>query len=432
MDSRCSRRRVLQLGTAALGPLTAACVGEKSTTASPASEQETATSTLTESTTERPVDGSGNNDCTASGHPGGTPGRWPMPFHDAANTGYNPAGNGPTGNVSVRWTVDPPNPQPYTYTATGAVVGDGTVFVARGGANVADDPDPAPWHLLALGAESGAEVWRFETGGFVKMPPVFDGTWVYVTTEQGVTAVDASDGTERWTFDRDFSSITLNARHVTPAGDTLYAQTGNGSVHALAPADGTERWHAEVVEFSGVAVSDDTVYAGGEGTLLALDASDGTEQWRALARHDEFGVPTVLDCTVFVGDGAFVRAIDATDGAERWSYETWGRRVLGLAVDGASVFVAAGSSLYGLDVSDGTRRWHVPASPQPTPLAVVGDTLYAGNLDGRVVALATDTGDQRWSIETERPVFYSPAVADGSVVVSDEAGTVYALDSGGS
>lgn len=46
---------------------------------------------------------------------------------------------------------------------------------------------------------------------------------------------------------------------------------------------------------------------------------------------------------------------------------------------------------------------------------------------GSTLALAADSGQLRWRVETEDWVDGSPAIGHGAVFVADQAGTVYAI-----
>ena len=423
-----SRRSLLRAGLASGLALFAGCSGERpsgiETTDHETTSKETETAPETEPPQRGTDDADGRVECSTNGHPGGSHGTWRMSAHDAASTRYNPAGEGPTSTVSTRWRLDPP--EEAGYTATGPVVNDGTAFVGRGGADTSRYQGQPPWFLLALDAESGAERWRFETGGVVRSPPVYHRTSVFVRTEDAVTALDSDDGTRRWTFERG----TDPAGALVPVGETLYL-AWNGSLFALSVEDGSVRWQTERADAGWFAVSEDTLFATSDhgAELLAIDAADGSVNWRVRANHDHFSAPSVFDCTIYVGDGDYVRALDAVNGTEQWAFETYGGLFHGPAVDGERVHVAVGSSVFGLDADDGTRRWHTGAERQSTPPSVVGETLYVGDIAGLVRALDAASGEERWRHETARGVFDAPAVARGTVFASDESGTVYALDS---
>lgn len=79
-------------------------------------------------------------------------------------------------------------------------------------------------------------------------------------------------------------------------------------------------------------------------------------------------------------------------------------------------------------VEDGEVTWSTERGPAGISApAVVGDTVYVGNVQGRVQALSAVEGDLRWAFEMDEAVTSSPAVSDGTVYVGCDDGSVYAL-----
>lgn len=64
---------------------------------------------------------------------------------------------------------------------------------------------------------------------------------------------------------------------------------------------------------------------------------------------------------------------------------------------------------------------------EATP-AIVGDTVYIGDLDGRFYALNLFTGEERWKTEREAYFRASPAIRDGKIYVGDIDGVFYCFD----
>jgi len=100
--------------------------------------------------------------------------------------------------------------------------------------------------LLALKAEDGHEIWRFETTKHVTAPPVAAGDLVMFGVDDGTFyALDANNGEECW-------QLKLDTRIVTPpqiAGDAIYIGTRGGVIYAIC-------WRAQPAE----ALEDPQVY----------------------------------------------------------------------------------------------------------------------------------------------------------------------------
>jgi outer membrane protein assembly factor BamB len=56
---------------------------------------------------------------------------------------------------------------------------------------------------------------------------------------------------------------------------------------------------------------------------------------------------------------------------------------------------------------------------------VAGQRVYFGSADGRVYALALDSGDLVWKHDTGGGISASPAVAQGRLVIGNENGVLY-------
>lgn len=63
------------------------------------------------------------------------------------------------------------------------------------------------------------------------------------------------------------------------------------------------------------------------------------------------------------------------------------------------------------------QKWLAPIGVVNSSPSVVGDTVYVGSYDGHLYAVAADSGQVRWKAALGKPVYASPAVADGRVYV---------------
>ncbi|MEQ8330933.1 MAG: PQQ-binding-like beta-propeller repeat protein [Longimicrobiales bacterium] len=242
----------------------------------------------------------------------------------------------------------------WDYLLPSPVLAGGTVLVGSGDG-----------HLYALDPATGAERWRFRTGGRIRgAPAVADGV-AYVGSGDGVVyGVRVGDGRETWRFetagmDMDAADFGFDRTQIqaSPAvvDGTLYIGSRDASLYAIDLADGRTRW----------------TFEDGSAWVVASAA--------------------VHDGRVFSGrsSGGRFRAIDAAAGTELWVHET-----------GGLVFSSA---------------------------TVVDGTVYVGSGGGRLLAYDAATGAVRWSLATDGPIVSSPAVWEGRVYVGSDDGTVYAV-----
>jgi outer membrane protein assembly factor BamB len=245
-----------------------------------------------------------------------------------------------------------------------------------------------------------------------------------------------TDGERRWTYDP--STSELNPAPVAVVGDRLYA-TRSTAVFALDARTGGERWvvspPVETNRLTAPAVAEDTVYVVGQhpeqpSTLWALSTLDGSVRWRVTLGGETAGPPVVTDGRAYcVTTNGGLSAIDTTEQAVTWQQSL--EPAVGppaATADGVYVGTRAGVVCYD---TDGSQRWRAPdttALDSPHDGPVLDDaTLYAGGPGGEsLVALAADTGEERWRASLSGDP-RSPVVTEGSLYVQDSTGEIAAV-----
>ncbi|WP_254811093.1 right-handed parallel beta-helix repeat-containing protein [Natronosalvus amylolyticus] len=236
-------------------------------------------------------------------------------------------------NGTEDWSVDD---GPSWATDVSPVTADGSVFVPIESGD-----------LLALDAETGDELWEKALDTRVRSTPTYvDGT-VYVTSSSlessgcmgacyprelptythTLHALDASDGTEEWTFS-DGVETTTGVTSPTVVGgstDVVYFASARQTAYAVDASDGTLDQEYEVDEglLTGTpTVADETVFLtttrgfNDAAGIYAFDTDTGDEQW-FFGDESVLASPIVSDGSVFVPTRAGVsdlttyRAIDA-------------------------------------------------------------------------------------------------------------------------
>jgi LPXTG-site transpeptidase (sortase) family protein len=236
---------------------------------------------------------------------------------------------------------------------------------------------------------------------------------------------------------------------LTPAGGAAVTRNRIAHIHA----DGSiSAWNPNASDdVYALAVSGNTVYAGGEFTTIgastrnyiaALDATTGNATtWDPNANNFVYAL-AVSGNTVYAG-GYFtniggatrnrIAALDATTGiATAWNPNT-NARVRALAVSGNTVYAGgefttigglARSRIAALDATTGlATTWNPNPDSFIDPLAVSGNTVYAGgefttigaSTRNYIVALDATTGNATaWNPNTNAPV-YALAVSGNTV-----------------
>ncbi len=290
-------------------------------------------------------------------------------------------------------------------------------------------------------AESGTERWSVTDFMVQDAVTVADGV-VYAATAEGLEggtpglhALNAADGTPRWTFPLDAA-----LKRPAVADGTVHLTARNDRLYALDAADGRLLWTFSGNDAPATAptVADGTVYVcSGRGRLFAIDAADGEQRWLYTYPWEDGSVqpppPVVADGTVYVGaDDGTLHAVDAGSGRKRWDHlSARGHRVFSPAAvaDGTVYFSSSSGSLYAVDAAGGERLWSFRVSEyQPSGPVVADGTVHVHDFTDNLYALDAASGDQRWNAPLGGDVFLDPVVGDGTVCFATEANVLHAVD----
>jgi outer membrane protein assembly factor BamB len=232
------------------------------------------------------------------------------------------------------------------------------------------------------------------------------------------------------------------------ADGRVYVAAVEGGVRALDLQSGALAWRYESdARLSGGPGAGDGLVVVGtlDGEVIALDAATGAEKWQAKVTNEVIAAPVIGQGVVLVrsNDGR-VSAFDAASGERRWFYNN---DLPSLTVRGnAPVTLGPGIAFVGNDdgtltamsLSDGRQLWNqvvgVPdgrtelermADVDGAPV-LDGTTLFATSFKNESVAIDGPSGRTLWN--RDHGGAGGMGVASGSVLVSDGAGTVWALD----
>ena len=381
---------------------------------------------------------------------------------DLARDGHPPAATlnaAQAARLKVAWTAH----------MSGAV--DGSPAVS-GGLVVAGSQNG---ELAAYDERTGALLWKRSGLGPISGSPAISDSRVFAATLSGhVRAFGLAEGREIWDWKAPGAQPALWSSPTIYRGLLLIgvgSQAGDqplesGRVVALDVASGRERWIACAMtdcEPGGGIWSTPSIDAAGHAYvgvgnpidgILAFEATTGDRIWRYsfyadVARDLDVGAsPVLLDVAgreaVAVGSVAGIfKLFDAATGNVVWSDDlVSGSAVHGLiassAYDGTSLYVPSASPLTGifaLGPTDGAVLWRhetaLPVYSSPTVaigVLVVGTGAVFGDTKaGAVVALSVADGHILWSYDTHSAVRSSPAVAGSLVVVGDSSGDLFAF-----
>lgn len=266
--------------------------------------------------------------------------------------------------------------------------------------------------------EDGDRVWRIE------LDPPFERGWFGGGRDDGSFL---SGG------------LAVDERHV-------YLGTIEGEVVALSISDGSEVWRSVVssevlapVTPTGERVLVTTI----DGVLASLDRASGEQLWSFSTSVPVLTLrgtsPPAVDGPVVVSGFANGRilALGVLDGAPRWEHvlsESEGRSELDRLRDIDAAPLISGGALYvtgykgptrRIRLQDGNPEWEAAVASN-NRLATGFGNLYAVDVDGRLVAMSSTSGDYVWDSDLLlRRGLTGATPIDAFVAVGDRDGYVH-------
>lgn len=234
-----------------------------------------------------------------------------------------------------------------------------------------------------------------------------------------------------------------------PAGDgsRIYAASRDGRVHAIDPDSGRKIWETRLdLDLSvGPGVGGGLVVViSSDGMVITLDAASGSERWRTDVGGESLARPAIAADTVIVQTvDNRLRALASFDGRERWVVvQSMPRLTMrGSAsplVQGSNVIAGFDNGrLIAVDIDTGDIEWDTLLAP-PTgrsdlerlsdidgELAAVGQDIYAAGYQGRLAAVASESGQVLWAVEIS--TFAGVSADWTSLYTAQDDGVIIAL-----
>ncbi|WP_338446271.1 PQQ-binding-like beta-propeller repeat protein [Pelagerythrobacter marensis] len=351
---------------------------------------------------------------------------------------------------ALAWTAEIAGGSERRRLASAPVVGGGMLF-AVGTDGV----------VHAFDAQSGTPRWtyRMEQAGNARASAFGGGAAfhegrVYATNGVGeVAALDARTGAEIWKVQpagplRGSPTIAFNS---------VYVMTQDNQIHALDAATGAPRWNesgslaqAGVFGVAAPAAGQGTVIAGySSGELVAYRYENGLVVWSdALARTSistEVGSLTDIDADPIIDSG---KVYALGQGGRMAAYElVTGQRIWELNVAGISTPAVAGEWIFALTDdarllaiarSSGKVRWMTQLQRYRdeedregeifwTGPVLAGNTLWVASSQGQIYRVSPAEGSASLFVDLKEAVSLPPIVANGTLYLLDDSGTIHAF-----
>lgn len=273
--------------------------------------------------------------------------------------------------------------------------------------------------------------WRFPTQNRVDgAAPIFADSVLYVGShDRSLYALDLDDGTELWSYE---TGDRVDAPAAVADG-TVVVANGAGVAVGLDAETGAQRWSKEGPAHRHAPVIDDgIVYFSSSRGPVGRDLATGEQVWRRDANEPGTAGPAYRQDTVYYCSEFTLSAIDAGTGDVDWRFEAGGRIESAPTLHDSTVYVGADNGrVYAVDTDSGRQRWvyDTGAAEVSTSPAVDGDRVYVASVGGATYALDPADGSELWQFEygshnTNGP---SPVVTDAAVYIPYLDG-LYAVD----
>lgn len=352
------------------------------------------------------------------------------------------------GDAARRGVVNVPGPGAamglaFTQTLPGQIVtspaiADGIAYVGA-----------VDGRVRAFDLSRAVEDWSTDIDVAWSSPSIAGDLVIVGTEDRELVAVDRERGDVAWRLPMD----AYVAGSPAVAGDRLYVATsskssragavpGVGKVIAFDAATRRLAWQEDLPGPStrSIAVDESILVVPTDvGVAVAFDAATGRELWR-------FPTPPFTDTPVIAGGVVFLAgldpegtrgalwAVDLDSGREIWHHTRPSHQtIVAPAVDPATGIVYAGTldgDVIALRVDDGSEVWteHLGAEIGVSPTKA-GDLLYVA-ASGGITALDAATGQVLGTVAIDG-IPSSPAIADGFLVAGTQSGTLYVLAASG-
>lgn len=230
------------------------------------------------------------------------------------------------------------------------------------------------------------------------------------------------------------NSEEANDKIVAPplqVGDSIYVGTADNYVIALDANDGSGKWsfEAEHSIWGQPAYKDGVVFVTSmDRSIYALDAETGDVLWQTSFAGAIASGPVLNENLVYIADfDSQVHALDIHSGEEKWSApaENWIWGSPGYA-DGAVYFADVEGNVFAVDAATGEQRWQqkTPGAAQSSPV-VADNIVYVASEGessdipiGALRAFAVDDGHELWTAPTPAPLFTAPVIVDDAIIVA--------------
>jgi outer membrane protein assembly factor BamB len=294
--------------------------------------------------------------------------------------------------------------------------------------------------LYSLIGDKGNLLWKYndkdkgETSARAFPPLVMEHT-VYFACKNGNIYAMTENGEIKWIYE---TNSIISSSPAVYAG-VLYTGTLDGTIYAIDISKGEKKWSLHT---GGLCASSPVIYGGmlfigSDNIFYVIDIERGKKRWAYILEKPVCSSPAIYNGAIYVSAG-YIYCLDIINGAKRWIAEVEGDPLMETPVlTDNSIFVTTRvymkeldktvGVLYSLEVRTAARQWAFFSWGSITEPAVSGHFMYAGSGDGKLYAIDTGCGLQKWIYDTGSMITSSPAAGEECVYAVTHDGMVYAI-----
>ena len=210
---------------------------------------------------------------------------------------------------------------------------------------------------------------------------------------------------ENWSYE--YTDPLNGGVAVSPDRSTVYVGHQDDGVVALDATDGTEIWDSENLgnrPRQTSVVPDGPVIASTTSETHGIDTDDGSQLWEYTEGSSSHSIPPDGD-TVFTHDGPEVHSVDPSNGSQNWTHTLSGDALVSEAGVNGDLFALTDTDpirLVAID-SEGSEKWSVdtdiPTDSHPRGIIekTDGTLLVTEGGNGDIYAYDSSDGSEKWS-----------------------------------
>lgn len=237
-------------------------------------------------------------------------------------------------------------------------------------------------------------------------------------------------------------SVVNNWPGISANQEVIYLSY-QGSVHAINASTGTQIWSfpkdkpdASKPFYAAPAFGPDgLIVAGTYGKTLFGFTSTGEIKWQFATKSGNFvASPLVINDSILAPASDGVLYVLSMTGTKLWEYKAQDALWTRPASDGELVFQPGlDHFLYALRLTDGSLVWKKDLESSLVSAPTLGEngTLFISTLNGDVLSINTKDGNINWQFATQGNLWSSPLVQDNTVFVGnstrEKTGKVFAI-----